>query len=109
MSVPSIPSRKTTPSFSKRIRRKAISFLVILAALPLLLALSSTLIAGSLLATTSEQSIFDLILEQPVFWAGLGISLLTASALIWLFIQVFIVPVENLSSQTEKLANGDWS
>ncbi len=110
MNLPSPPSHKPSPAFPKRIRQKAFLFLFLLAALPLVVSVTSTLIAEFLLPDAATgQDPFTLILSQPVFWAGLGISILIAMGLIWLFIQVFIVPVENLSSQTEKLANGDWS
>jgi len=110
MTLPSTPSRKSSPTFFKRIRHKALLFLFLLAVFPLLLSVASTVLAVSLLPpATSGQTPWILILSQPVFWAGSGISLLIAAGIIWLFIQVFIVPVENLSTQTEKLANGDWS
>lgn len=85
-------------------------FLLILISLPLVLSIASTLLTTFLVqSVTTEQTGLVPLLSHPVFWAGLGISGLVAAGLAWLFIQVFIVPIENLSSQTEKLANGDWS
>lgn len=110
MNLPSNPPRKSSPSFSNRLRRKALLFLFIGISLPLLLSVASSLLAVSLLQpVTLEQEGFVIILSQPVFWAGLGVSILVALGLVWLFVQVFIIPVENLSNQAEKLANGDWS
>jgi len=104
------PRHKPSPSFSKRIRQKILWFLLLLVALPLIFSLISTILANYLIQfnTTEPQSPTQ-ILSHPVFWTGLGISLLIAGGLIWLFIQVFIVPVEQISAQTEKLASGDWS
>ncbi len=110
MNLPSNPSRKSSPSFPKRLRQKALLFLLLLTGLPLILSVVSTVLAVSLLpAVLNGQKTSTLVLSQPALWAGLGISILIAAGLIWLFVQVFIVPLENLSSQTEKLANGDWS
>ena len=104
------PSRKSSPSFSNRIRQKAFLFLLMLISLPLVLSIASTLLTAYLVqsAATGQTGLVSL-LSHPVFWAGLGISGLVGAGLVWLFLQVFIVPIENLSSQTEKLANGDWS
>ncbi|MEN4013320.1 MAG: GAF domain-containing protein [Chloroflexota bacterium] len=111
MSDPVAPTpRKHFAHFSPRLKQKSIWLLVLLISTPVVLLVSSFLLAVAL----SQRSVagevtLNQIIQNPILWVGFLIALMSAAAILWLFIQAVIIPVITLSTQVKKLANGDWS
>lgn len=111
MSEPAAPNpRRPFAHFSPRLKQKSIWLLALLIILPVAILVSSFLLVFFFSQSGASGGLtFNAILRNPIFWAGIVLSLASAALILWLFIQAMVVPVINLAAQVKKLASGDWS